>query len=73
MNKRRLEILKPEVYEFGNSICLDFEACNLKCWVFEKVESSDICTGTDEEARDIFFKILDVNFISIKKHEMEIW
>ena len=30
-------------------------------------------TGNDEDPRQSFFKILDMKFISIKNHEMQIW
>ena len=44
----------------------------LTCWNFEKLESRGRAPGNDEDPRKQISKSLDVSFISIKKHELEV-
>ena len=44
------------------------KSCN-----FEKLKSRRRAPGNDKGPREEFLKILHINFISIKKHEIEIW
>ena len=45
--------------------------CNVRN--FEKLKGRRRAPGNDEDPPNVFFKILGMNSISIKKHEMDIW
>ena len=42
-------------------------------WNCEKLKSRRRAPEHDEDPRKTIFKLFDMNVISIKKHEMDIW
>ena len=52
--------------------CGNLHIWNLTFWNIEKLKSRRRAPGNDEDPRKTFFKILDLNFIPIKEHDIEI-
>ena len=71
----KFEIVNFEISKFQIPTFEIWSLYSLKVWNLEtlKFEISKNAPGNDDDPRGIFFKILYINFISIKKHEMDIW
>ena len=78
LNHLKIWNLETWTFEIGN-VQIGVSNFNFYCpklWlfeIFEKLTSRKWAPEHDEDSRTKFFKIFDMHFISIKKHEMGIW
>ena len=62
------------IFEFGFVLnCCVLTILIFELLIFAILKSRRRALANDEDPRNYFFNILDMNFMSIKKHELEIW